>query len=228
MRRAAAVIASMLVASSVLAADEAAKHTIQVRGTGSVMGVPDRVSFFAGVDTDSPSLKTAFADNKRIVQAVLKALRDRGVTDVQMRTANFSINVGYEDDRRTSRLYNVSNGVTVARDKTDDVADLIEAAVDAGANNVSSVVYSISDSASLRDAALERAFGDARARASHLAAAAGRRLGDPIDITTEVFYTPPVVSEAITVTEGLPKPALELQSGMSRVTSTILVTFELK
>jgi uncharacterized protein YggE len=224
MKLAAAVVAAFLVASSV-AADEASKRSIQVRGTGSVTAAPDRVSFFAGVETDSPSLKTAFADNKRIVQAVLKALRDHGVTDAQMRTANFSINVGYEDDRRTSRRYRVSNGVTVTRDKTDDVATLIEAAVDAGANNVSSVVYSISDSASLRDTALDRAFADAHARAAHLAAAAGRALGDPIEITTEVFYTPPVVTEAITVA---PSPGLEMQAGLREVTSTILVTFELK
>jgi uncharacterized protein len=225
MRFAAAVVAAFLVASS-LAADEAPKRSVQVRGTGSVTAVPDRVSFFAGVDTDSPSLKTAFADNKRIVHAVLKALRDRGVTDAQMRTANFSINVGYQDDRRTSRRYNVSNGVTVIRDKTDDVAALIEAAVDAGANNVSSVVYSISDVVSLRDTALDRAFADARGRAARLAAAAGKTLGDPIEITTEVFYTPPAVTEAITVSPA--SPALELQAGMREVTSTILVTFELK
>jgi len=222
MKFAVAVVAAFLLASSI-AADETPKRSVQVRGTGSVTAVPDRVSFFAGVDTESPSLKTAFADNKRIVQAVLKALRDRGVTDAQMRTANFSINVRF-DDRRTSRRYNVSNGVTVTRDKTDDVAALIEAAVDAGANNVSSVVYSISDVVSLRDTALDRAFADAHGRAARLAAAAGRTLGDPIEITTEVFYMPPAVTEAITVSA----PALEMQAGMREVTSTILVTFELK
>jgi uncharacterized protein YggE len=224
MKFAAAVVAAFLLASSI-AADEAPKRSVQVRGTGSVTAVPDRVSFFAGVDTESPSLKTAFADNKRIVQAVLKALRDRGVTDAQMRTANFSINVRF-DDRRTSRRYNVSNGVTVTRDKTDDVAALIEAAVDAGANNVGSVVYSISDVVSMRDTALDRAFADAHGRAARLAAAAGRALGDPIEITTEVFYMPPAVTEAITVSAA--SPALEMQAGMREVTSTILVTFELK
>src|SRR5262245_36860276 len=113
-----AAFAAFLVVSSAVLADET-KRTIQVRGTGSVTAVPDRVSFVAGVETESPSLKTAFAENKRIVQAVLKALRDRGVTDAQTRTANFSINAAYPDERRTAKRYRVANAVTVTREKTD-------------------------------------------------------------------------------------------------------------
>jgi uncharacterized protein YggE len=222
--RAAAFVVALLVASPVFAADEATKRTIQVRGTGTVAAAPDRVSFVAGVETESPSLKTAFADNRRIVAAVLKALRDLGVTDAQMHTSNFTINVGA--DERQTRHYVVLNSVTVTRDKTDDVANLIEAAVDAGAKNVSSVVYSIADTSSLRDTSLDRAYADARARAQHLAAAAGKTLGDPIDMTTEVLYMPQPVSEAITVGGG--SSSLELQAGMREVTSTVLVTFELK
>ena len=219
-------IAVFLLASSVLVADEAPKRSVQVRGTGSVSAAPDRVSFVAGVETGSASLKTAFADNKRIVAAVLKALRDRGVTDAEMRTANFAINVQYENEKRSSRLYVVSNAVTVTRSKIEDVASLVEAAVDAGANNVNSVVYSIADPAPLQDAALERAYADARTRAQRLATAAGRQVGDPIEITTEGFYIPPTVTEAITVTAAT--PALELLGGTKTVTANVLVTFELK
>lgn len=213
----------LLIASSAIAADEV-KHSVQVRGTGTITAAPDRVSFLAGVESASPtSLKTAFDENKRIVAAVLKALRDRGVPDAQLRTSNFSIQVATDpNDRRRTQGYIVSNAVTVTRDKTDDVASLVEAAIDAGANNVNSITYWIADTASLRDAALDRAYADAKARAARLAAAAGKTLGEPLDITTEVFSMPQV-SEAITV-----GPSLELLGGMRDVTTTILVTFELK
>ncbi|HMD33767.1 MAG TPA: SIMPL domain-containing protein [Vicinamibacterales bacterium] len=220
------LFAVFLFALSVFAADEAPKRSVQVRGTGSISAVPDRVSFVAGVETASPSLKTAFADNKRIVAAALKAMRDRGVTDAEMRTANFAINMQYENEKRSSRLYVVSNAVTVTRSKIDDVASLVEAAVDAGANNVNSIAYSIADPAPLLDAALERAYADARARAQHLAAAAGRQVGDPIEITTEGFYAPQPVTEAITVAPS--SPALEMLGGTKTVTANVLVTFELK
>ena len=217
--------AILLIASSAVAADEPAKRTVQIRGTGTVSAAPDRASFVAGVETHSLSLKEAFADNKRIVQAVLKAMRDRDVSDAQIRTANFSIQVVTDPDNRERRGYLVSNAVTVTRDKTDDIASLVEAAVDAGANNVNSISYWIADTASLRDQALDRAYADAKARAAHLAAAAGKTLGDPLDMTTEVFAMPQPVTEAITVTGP---PSLELQGGMRAVTTTILVTFELK
>lgn len=224
MKSAGVVFVALLIASSGFAADEAVKRTIQVRGTGTVSAAPDRVSFVAGVESDSTALKEAYGENKRIVAAVLKALRDRGVTDAQMRTANFSIQMG--GDERQVKHYIVMNSVTVTRDKIDDVADLIGAAVDAGANNVSSVSYSISNASALRDASLDRAYADARARAQRLAAAAGKTLGEPLDISTEGIYGPPVLTEAITVGGG--GSNLELQAGMREVTSTVLVTFELK
>jgi len=217
-------LAFLLIASPLLAADEA-KHTIQVRGTGIVAVAPDRVSFVAGVMTRSKSVKTAFEENNRIIQRVLHELRDHGVTDAQMRTANFSINVDYanEQQRGAEKSFVVQNAVMVTRDNAADVASLIQAAVDAGANDVSSVTYGVKDVAALRQTALERAYADARAQAQHLAAAAGKTIGEPLEITTEVFAMPATVSEAITVA-----PKLALEGGTREVSATILVTFELK
>ncbi|HLJ74635.1 MAG TPA: SIMPL domain-containing protein [Thermoanaerobaculia bacterium] len=219
-------LALLLMASPLLAADEV-KHTIQVRGTGVVTVVPDRVSFTAGVATRSKSVKTAFDDNNRITQRVLQELRDHGVTDAQMRTANFSIGVDYanEQQRGADKFYLVQNTVTVTRDNTSDVAALVQASVDAGANDVSSVTYGVKDVAALRQTALERAYADARVQAQHLAAAAGKTIGEPIEITTEVFAMPTPMTESITVTAA---PKLALEGGTRDVSATILVTFELK
>ncbi|HJT16170.1 MAG TPA: SIMPL domain-containing protein [Thermoanaerobaculia bacterium] len=216
-------LALLLVAAPLFAADEA-KHTIQVRGTGVVAVVPDRVSFVAGVMTRSKSVKTAFDENNGIVQRILQELRDRGVTDAQMRTANFSVRLDYpnEQQHNAERFYVVENSVMVTRDSTADVASLIQAAVDAGANDVGSVTYGVKDVAALRQTALERAYADARAQAQRLAAVAGKTIGDPLEITTEVFSMP-AVTDAITVA-----PKLALESGTRDVSATVLVTFELK
>ena len=218
------VLAILLLASPLLSADEI-KHTIQVRGTGSVTVAPDRVTFVAGVMTHSKSVKTAFEDNNRIIQRVLQEMRDRGVSDAQLRTANFTIGVDYANaqERSPERFYNVENSVMVIRDNATDVASLIQAAVDAGANDIGSVTYGVKDVAALRQTALERAFADARAQAQHLAAAAGKTIGEPIEITTEVFAMPTPMTESITVA-----PKLALEGGTREVSSTILVTFELK
>lgn len=217
-------LALLLIVSPLFAADEV-KHTIQVRGTGIVTVVSDRVSFMAGVATRSKSVKTAFDDNNRVTQRVLQELRDHGVTDAQLRTANFSIGVDYanEQQRGADKFYIVQNAVMVTRDNASDVASLVQAAVDAGANDVSSVTYGVKDVAALRQTALERAYADAHAQAQHLAAA-GKTIGEPLEITTEVFAMPTTVSEAMTV--GAPKLALE--GGTRDVSATILVTFELK
>jgi uncharacterized protein YggE len=141
-----------------------------------------------------------------------------------MRTANFSIRLDYPNDpqHNAERFYVVENSVMVTRDSTADVATLIQAAVDAGANDVGSVAYGVKDVAALRQTALERAYADARAQAQHLAAAAGKSIGEPLEITTEVFAMPGI-AEAITVA-----PKVALEAGTREVSSTVLVTFELK
>ena len=59
-----------------------------------------------------------------------------------------------------------------------------EQLVTAGANQIQSVSFSLSDESAFRDEALARAVDDAEARAAILAQAAGLELGSPISIDT--------------------------------------------
>jgi uncharacterized protein YggE len=215
----------MFVAGSALAQMvPAMSSTITVNGTGSVKLVPDRFSFSVGVASVSPRVRDAFAETNRKIRAVIDALQKDGVMEAQLQTSNYSIYTPYDPETKGAVVYGVRSDVTVTRDNPKGASDLIQSAVDAGANQVGSLRFFVDDPRPARQLALERAYGDAHERAMRLATVAGKTLGDPITISTEGLYQPAPIVEAITVSAAAPA----LESGMTVVTATVTVTFTLE
>jgi len=205
------------------------EHTLTISGTGMAKAVPDRVSFTVGVSTTAKSVKEAFRANNVKTRAVVDALKKAGVKDGEIQTTNFSIDQPYDaEQRKRTDGFVVSNNVTVIRRDPAAVSDLLQAAIDAGANQAGSLNFFVADPSAARDEALAMAFADARARAEKLAAAAKRTLGAATSINTNgassYGYLQQNTVQAITVTADSP----DIETGVSRITETVTVTFELK
>jgi uncharacterized protein YggE len=160
--------------------------TITVSGTGKASVTPDRFTFTAGVQTMAPTVEQAVNENNTKTAAVIAALKKAGATDREIRTSNF--NIWPQQDYRegsTPRIlgYQVSNSITVTRDKIADAGRLLQVAVTAGLNQASGLSLEVSNPAAGRDRGLKNAFDDARAKATLLAQAAGRTLGAALAIS---------------------------------------------
>jgi uncharacterized protein YggE len=206
-------------------------HSVTVTGTGTAKIIPDRVSFTVGVFTNSPSVSEAFKGNNQKTHRVVDALKQRGVKDTEIQTSNFSIASAWDDyPARKRNGYNVSNNVTVTREDPRAVSELIQAAVEAGANEASGVTFYNSDPSATRDRAIERAVKDARMQAEKLAAVTGSTLGRATMISTadlaniNGWMRNNSVAEAITVTAS--GPAIE--AGTNTVNYSVTITYELK
>lgn len=203
-------------------------HSITVSGTGTATVVPDRVSFTVGVFTNAPTVGEAYKTNSAKTQKVIKALEDLGVKQTEIQTSNFSIQTAYEvDGPRKQRGFNVTNSVTVTREDPKAASDLLNAAVEAGANEAGALSFFAADPRAARDRAIERAMDNARAQAEKLAATAGATLGKVTRITTvnenEVTpYSKNAVAESITVTSAI------VESGVETISYSVTVTYELK
>jgi uncharacterized protein YggE len=107
------------------------------------------------------------------------------------------------------------------------VGKFLQAAVDAGANSVSGIDFVVSDPARGRDAALQAAFADARAKAEVLARASGRLLGRTIAIAEGDGVRPPV-PQPYAMKMQAASSEVPIMSGTEEVTFTVSVVFELK
>ena len=207
-----------------------AADTVSVNGTGRVELTPDRAVFTVGVQTMAPSVAAAAQENNARASAIITALKRLGAADRQIRTSQVSIYPQQEQQGgRAPKIvgYQVSNSITVTHEDPAAVGKLLQAAVDAGANSVSGVGFTVSDPARGRDGALQAAFGDARAKAEVLARAAGRTVGRALSIVEGGAVRPPVPMqyEMKTMSRSADVP---VEPGTEEVSFTVSVVFELR
>jgi hypothetical protein len=217
-------------AAPLIAAEGPLIESVSASGTGRVELAPDRVSFTVGVQTVGPSAAAAVQDNNTRVAAIIAALKKLGATDRDIQTSQLAIYPQQDRaDNRTPKItgYQVSNNVTVTRNDPSEVGKLLQAAIDAGANSVSGIDFSVSDPARGRDTALQAAFVEARAKAEVLARAAGRTVGRALTISEGGVVRPPIPRPAPMMMEARSAP-MPVMSGSEEVSFTVSVVFELR
>ena len=175
-------------------------------------------------------LGAAVTNANETMDAVIAALQAQGIAPEDIRTSNFSI---YQDSGMPQPLgaegaaenrYVVNNVVEVrVRDLT-QISAVIQAALDAGANNVYGLSFGLDDSAALESEAGILAVDDARARAEALAGAFGLAVGEPITIregAADSLGSARVMEAAL----GMGGPVIS--EGQLSVTMQVTVVFEL-
>ncbi|MEK6371846.1 MAG: SIMPL domain-containing protein [Acidobacteriota bacterium] len=208
--------------------------TVSVAGTGRVRLKPDRFSFTVGVQTQAPTVEEAVNENNTRVAAVVAALKKAGATPEEIQTSGFSIypQQDYSQGRLPQLLgYQVSNSITVTKKQIGDAGKLLQAAIAAGVNTSSGLTFSVSDPTRGRDQGLRAAFDDARAKATLLAGAAGRTLGQALAITegTEP-YAPPRPMRGVVQSMAMKAEVSEVpvESGTDELTFSVSVIFALR
>jgi uncharacterized protein YggE len=208
--------------------------TIAVTGLGTTTLTPDRVTFTVGVETMAPSVRAAVEENNARTAAVLAALKKEGATDKEIRTAAISIapQMDYQQGRAPRVAgYQVSNRVTVTRSDLANVGRFLQAAIDAGANQVMGVSFVVADPWRGREQGLQAAFADARAKADVLARAAGRTVGRAISIGESGAAMPPPRPMAMMragVAGGALAQEVPVEPGTEEIRFNLSVVFELK
>jgi len=227
------LLAPVLGAQTNAPREAALVDTVSVTGTGRVRTRPDRFSFTAGVQTQAPSVDMAVNENNTRVAAVIAALKKAGAQPDEIQTSGFSIYPQQEYVQgQPPRLigYQVTNNVTVTKKEIGEAGKLLQAAIAAGVNTSSGLNFSVADPAAGRNQGLRSAFEDARAKASLLAAAAGRALGPAIAITegTEPNVVPRPVMAGRVMAAKMETSEVPVESGTEELTFTVSVVFGLR
>lgn len=159
---------------------------VATTGLGEARVQPDRATILFAVETRAPTAARAGSDNARRQRAVLDTLRKLGLAEGQLSTTGYSVSPEMRYDGKQPQLvgYLARNSVQVDVRRIDQVGSLIDAALAAGANVVSSLRFFSSRADEARRTALADAVAKARADADAMARAAGGSLGALIEIST--------------------------------------------
>jgi hypothetical protein len=196
-------------------------------GTGTADVVPDIADWSFGVQSDAPTAAAALAANASAMRGVIGALRNAGIAKDDIRTDEVSLYPQTSSDGRTITGYNASNTVTATLRDLGKAGHMVDAAVGAGANNVSGPNLRPSDTDGAYRQAVDQAFDDARAHAEAIAAKAGVSLGAPLAIVEGGGYAPVPAyydSAATLNAAGAPEVA-PVEPGKQQVSASLTVTF---
>jgi uncharacterized protein YggE len=199
--------------------DVAAPSSVTTTGHGVVTAVPDRATVTAGVHTQAATASDALAENAKLANAVVAALKTAGGTRLQTQQVSLYPQTG-RDGRITG--YAADDSVS-ASTPVDGAGGLIDAAVAAGANTVSGPTLDVSSQTALYRQALVKAVDDARAKADTLAAAGGFALGSITSVSESSQSIQPPVFEAAGAAQRAALTPVE--PGEQDTTADVTVTF---
>lgn len=162
-------------------------RSITVVGEGKVSIEPDIARVSIGVETVKNSVQEASAENKTLVEAVLAALRAQGIEDKDLQTSGFTIyaeRYGPEGPLAEGDVrYRVSNNIMVVIRNLENAGLILDAAVEAGANNIYGVEFALDDNSAAESEARAKAIADAKAKAEDIAGLSEVTLGQVMSVS---------------------------------------------
>jgi uncharacterized protein YggE len=224
--------------------------TVSTSGTATTRVTPDMFSVIVGVETNGTTAQEAVSRNANLTGQVIAALSGLGISENQIGTSTYSVLPIYEyrpplqpcpeiyppppgcEPRQEIIGYSASNSVTVTLNVNAgvDAGQIIDASVQAGANNVNGLYFFVSPDRQqeIRDSLFRDAIASARQRANIAAEALGMTVSQvqSVDLR-EVFFPIFRGLEEVSTAEAadsvsLPTPILP---GEQEVSTTVSIVF---
>jgi uncharacterized protein YggE len=211
---------------------------IHVSGQGRVASVPDIVMFTAGVVSTGESAEEASQKNALAMDSVLVALKDLRINEKDIRTQTVSVRPEYDYGHREGEQrelpviigYRAENRVSVTIRDISLAGEAVDAAVEAGSNQIYGLSYSFSDARkdSLYAIALKEAIADGTGKARAIADALGVEKITPVSVSESGGFYPPVFrmdfAEAA-VEKGVAVPT-PVSPGELEVSASVSMSFD--
>ncbi len=222
-------------AGTASAAEPAAEITVSA--SAGVRLIPDKATVTFGVTTQEATAEEAQSKNSEAVKNVMDVLTAHGVEEKSIRTNYYNMYPQYDwSDDGEQRIigYVVTASLSVQDQNIEELGKLLSACVAAGINNVENVSFLCSGYDEAYRQALAQAVAASREKAEALAAAAGKRLGEPVTITegwqdTSARYRKTVNTAAFSVEEAAMDSAGPiLQPGETEISANVTVTYRMQ
>ena len=210
----------MLVSTTVVAQQDATNAPfspipqIAVAAHGEIRIAPDRATIQISVQTRASTAATASSENATRQAAVIQAVRSLGLASDQISTINYNVypEQRYEPNKEPVVVgYNVTNTLSIEVRKLSQVGPVIDAALSKGANMITSLQFSASNTEEARRTAIASAVQKARLDADAAARAAGGTIGGLLEIVISAYSAPPprpiaMLRAAASVADQAPTP----------------------
>lgn len=166
---------------------------VSVTGDSIVSAQPDTANLIVSVVTQGRNALDSQRENANRSDAVMRALKNAAGAGAEIKTSGYNvqpIRVYKEGQPPTITGYETRNSVTVIMSDLTRVGAVIDAAGQAGANDITGISFTLRKDRPARDQALAEATREAISKTNVIAAALGGRLVRIVEVQEEGFQRP--------------------------------------
>jgi uncharacterized protein YggE len=241
-----ALVAAAVMSLGVLTASAAAsepvsgKGSLVLNGVGKVKADPDMATISIGVDVTAAEAADAQKENAEIMDKVIAALKEKGLEDRDIQTQNYYMNKQYDynnyDEMGQPREvgYQVSHVLDVTVTDIEKIGEILDAAVNAGANQTYGVNFTIANQEEYYLEALSMALENAKTKADALAKVLKVAISAPSSVVESSYQdiypvyrdAGPFMNYSTAANQALSNDGAAIATGKVEVSANVTVTYE--
>ncbi len=212
-------------------ADSRGLTRVLVNGDSIVQAQPDTANLAISVVTQGKRAIEAQQENANRSDAVVRALKAAAGAGAEVKTTGYSVQpqrVFKENQPPTITGYEARNTVMVTMGDLTKVGAVIDAAVQAGANDVDSISFTLRKDRPARDQALAEATRAAVGKAQVIASAIGGRVTRVVEVQEEGFMRPRPLQGDMAEVRTMMKASTPIEVGSLDVTARVQLIAEIE
>ena len=204
---------------------------VLVTGDSIVKAQPDTATLMISVVTQAKKAIDAQQENADKSDAVIRALK-AAAPGAEIKTSGYSVQpqrVYRENQPPTITGYEARNTVTVTLSDLKKVGTVIDAASQAGSNDIGAVMFTLKQDRAARDQALKDATREAVSKAQVIAQALGGRVVRIVEVQEEGFRQPiPILQSEAYATGVAKRSATPIEVGDLEISSRVQLIAEVE
>ena len=208
-------------------------HTINVTGKGEITVTPDVAYVTLGIETKATTAKEAQKANAAKFAKLKQALTNFKVKAEDVQTVSFYVNPEYTYNEKSGPKltgYSATHMVQVTYRELDTIGNLIDAASEAGVNQVQGVRFDTEHPEMYETQVLEKAMKNAEVKAKAIASAAKQQIVSVITVSESSADVYPMFTNQVYATAKTESAAADtsIQTGQVSIKSNVTVVYEIK
>jgi uncharacterized protein YggE len=218
--------------SAAIQSDSRTLTKVLVSGDSIIQAQPDTAILTISVVTQARAALDAQQQNANKSDAVVRALKSAVGAGAEIKTSGYSLQPQrvYKENQPPSIVgYEARNSVTVTLADLTKVGSVIDAASQAGANDVAGISFTLRKDRPAHDQALAEATREAVSKAQVIAGALGGRVVRIIEVQEEGFERPrPIYADQIQTMRAQAAVPTPIEVGTLDITSRVQLIAEVE
>ncbi len=219
--------------------------TIAVQGSGEVYVIQDTVELSFTVTKKANDVKKAQADMNDVISQIVKAVKNLGVEDKNIKTISYNVYPHYSQEIAPCPMgsycpvnskvdgFEASQTIEIKMKDLAKSGDLVSEIGKFNPTNISGLNFVVEDDKAVLREARQKAIDDARTKAKQLAKDLGVRLGHVVSFDEGGRnYPVPVYMKAGSVIgmggDMVSEQSASIPAGQNKITSNVTIVYEIR